>query len=103
MREHRCCPNGEIVDLDNPETYQGLPTDINELRRLMFEKIGYSHCYMNFWHGETFHDELVGRAQIKRVEKLVKGFTENEKANYDNLAWYQEQVFLFEDEIENMC
>jgi hypothetical protein len=34
---------------------------------------------------------------------MIKDFADNRKNNYDNLQWYREQVFLFQDETENMC
>lgn len=50
--------------------------------------------------------------QRQRIYKLIKYFAENEnKYSYTedknkklkNLMWYKEQVFLFQDETENMC
>jgi len=36
---------------------------------------------------------------------LVKKFAENERGHLsdDNLMWLKEQIFIFEDETENMC
>ena len=90
---------GEEVDLDDPKTYENLQRDINELRTLMLSNIGYSYCYMNYWHKDVFSR---GK-QKKRVEKLIKNFTENERENMNNIQWYKEQVYIFDDEIENMC
>jgi hypothetical protein len=56
---------------------------------------------MNFWYKDIFGKRDGG--QKKRVELLIKNFTENERENYENILWYQEQIFLFQDEIENMC
>lgn len=98
MREFSCAPFHEItVDLDNPETYKFLPNDVNALRDIMLCEIGYYYCYVNYWRKGW------DKKQVKRVEKLIKNFTENEQANYHNVLWYQEQVFIFQDEIENMC
>jgi hypothetical protein len=41
--------------------------------------------------------------QKKRVKKMIKYFSENEKDNANNIMWYKEQIYLFQDEIENMC
>jgi hypothetical protein len=102
MRKFTVFENFE-VDLDDEKTYDFLPKTKKELRDLMFKEIGYAHCYMNFWYKDIF-DEHDG-CQKKRVENLIKNFTENEKENYhnDNLMWYKEQIFLFQCEIENMC
>lgn len=105
MRKFKCRPFYDIeVDLDDPKTYEHLPNDIGKLRNLMFEKIGYSYCYMNFWHKEIFSDKKsYASKQKKRIKKLIKNFTENARYNYNNILWYKEQVFIFEDEIENFC
>ena len=94
------CAFGEEVDLDNPDTYINLPDNTKELRSLMFQEIGYYYCYVNFWHKDVYK---VHKDQKKRVEKLIKNFTENERSNRNNVIWYKEQVFIFQDEIENMC
>ena len=102
MRKFRTAPFSEIeVDLDDPKTYAHLPQNVKELREYMLARIGYAHCYMNFWRKDVFSKG--GYGQKSRVDKLIRDFTENEKQNYDNVLWYQEQIFLFEDEIENMC
>jgi len=89
------------VDLDNPETYSYLPDSISVLRDMMFAHIGYYHCYINHWHKDWFHNGNNG--QKTRVEKLIENFTENESEHYYDVRWYQEQIFLFEEETENMC
>lgn len=99
MRKFTCRPFSDEVDLDDPKTYDHLPKTTKELRQLMLSEIGYAYCYMNFWHKEVF--EMCN--QKGKVDELIKIFTDNEKKNYDNILWYQEQIFLFQDEIENMC
>lgn len=102
MRKFICRPSGELdVDLDNPKTYEHLPQNKEKLRQKMLSEIGYAYCYMNFWHKNIFGKKDGG--QKKRVELLIKFFTDNEKRNYENILWYQEQIFLFQDETENMC
>lgn len=90
---------GEVVDLDDPETYSGLPDEISVLRKLIFEKIGYSYCYMNHWYRDIYNNS----SQKSDVENMITYFTQNELQNSNNVMWYKEQVFRFEDEIENMC
>jgi hypothetical protein len=99
MRSFTCRPFGDVVDLDDPKTYDHLPEDVEELRTLMLSKIGYAYCYINFWHPYAFK----GSEQENRVNLLVSDFTENEGQNYNNPLWYKEKIFLFQDEIENMC
>lgn len=106
MRIFKCRPFGEEVDLDNPETYEGLPKTVKELREMMLAKIGFAYCYTEFWHKDLF--DKMDKVQRNRIKLLVKNFTENEKQYWgkngeDAVLWYQEQIFLFEDEIENMC
>ena len=100
MRKFKCSL-GEVVDLDDINTYSHLPNTIDELRKLMFQEIGYAYCYMNYWYSDVFNRKDI--KQKKHVKKLIKTFTENSDDNRDNIMWYKEQVFLFQDEIENMC
>ena len=99
MRKHVCSPFGEIVDLDNPETYSHLPKTTKELRQTMFAEIGMAYTYMYFWHKKVFKKS----SQTERVNLLIKNFADNERENYSNVLWYQEQIFLLQDETENMC
>lgn len=101
MRKFITSPFGDTVDLDDPNTYKHLPQNVDELRRHMFCEIGYFYCYTKFWHKDIFDPDTTG--QVRRVEILIKDFTENERENYDNVLWYQEKLYLFKDEIENMC
>lgn len=112
MREFKCRPFGDItVDLDDPETYSHLSDIADELDMLMYSEIGKAICYMDFWFQDVFpkeypefpHEELVGYQQRHRVYKLIEDFTNNRKNNYNNIMWYKEQVFLLQDETENMC
>jgi len=103
MRKFTCTPNGEVVDLDDPETYSHLPEEHDELDDLMFEEIGKAMVYMNYFYPDVFNDSSSGTAQRKRIEVLIKDFAENRKHNYHRAIWYQERIFLFQDETENMC
>lgn len=102
MRKYKQHFDGVEVDLDNSEIYSFLPNTIDELDDRMFKEIGYVLCYMDYFHPDWFGKKRDG-GQRKRVNKLIQNFTENRKHNYQNLMWYKEQVFLFEDETENMC
>ena len=103
MRNFKCSFENIEVDLDDPKTYEHLPNTTKELRQIMLSEIGYTHCYMNYWHKDVFGSKKYNGNQIKRIKTLIKNFTENERENSDNVMWYKEQIFLFQDEIENMC
>ena len=92
---------GSEVNLDNSKTYKHLPQNTKELRQLMWLEIGYTYCYMSFWYKDIFKKQ--GRKQKKQVKLFIKNFIKNEEQNYENVLWYQEQIFLFQNEIENMC
>ncbi len=97
MRKFKTHPFGDEVDLDDESTYDYLPKSIKELDDLMFREIGYSYCYFTYFHSDWY------KPQVKKIKKLIKVFTSNRKKNYNNLKWFQEQVFIFQNEIENMC
>lgn len=101
MREFKLNSITKTVDLDNSETYNKLPKNADELRSLMFKEIGYTYCYMNYWYKDVFGTPRDG-GQKERVENLIKYFTENEKSNRTNIRWLQEQVFIFQEETENL-
>lgn len=103
MRKLFLSPNGPEVDLDDPETYRGYPQDIKSLENRMFFQIGYAHVYMNHWNKDVYEDWKGAKDQKHRVEALIKNFSENRSKNYQNVRWYQEQILIFENEIENMC
>lgn len=103
MREYKCTDlSGKIVDLDDPKTYEYLPKEVEALNHLMLKEIGYYYCYTHFWHKDMFVEKKED-SQMNRVEKLIKDFTDNRDKNWENIIWFQEQVFLFQDETENMC
>ena len=118
------------VDLNDPKTYDYLPKTWKELEFIMFKEIGYAICYMDFFpsrkglfpkrkrkpdmvkmsdvFGPKYSDKLIDLnnscwEQRQRVYKLIEEFTKERKNNYGNVAWWREQVFLFQDETENMC
>lgn len=91
------------VDLDDPKTYEHLPKTIDELRKKMLEEIGYSYVYVYFWHSDMRFGD-----QCDRIDELILDFADNDRSHRFNptkkdILWYQEQLFLFGDEIENMC
>jgi len=102
MREFKTSFNGSAVDLDNPQTYDYLPNNPKELDDKMFSEIGYVLCYMNNFHPDWFRCRRDG-GQRKRVMKLIENFCNERKNHYSDVLWLQEQVYLFQDETENMC
>lgn len=125
MRKYKPCDEPE-VDLDNPKTYKHLPKTYDELRKLMYREIGYALCYMDYFSSRKgcfpfkkskkklmikhpFSKKMVnvsnsGYEQRQRVYKLIKNFANNEnRKSSKDLMWWKEQVFLFQDETENMC
>lgn len=92
---------GHEFDLDEEETYSHLPKEARALDDRMFKEIGYALCYMDNFHPEDF--PVKGRGQRQRVELRIHNFCENRMAHYEDVIWLREQVFLFEDETENMC
>lgn len=100
MRNFKTSPFGDIVDLDDSDTYNHLPDNTKQLDNLMFKEIGYALVYMNYFHKENF-DKYP--SQKESVHKLIDFFSKNRVLNYHNILWYQEQIFLFQNETENMC
>ena len=101
MREYKCSDlSGEVVDLDDPKTYDYLPDEAKELNDLMLREIGYALSYMDYIHTDIFppNDD-----QRERVVKLIKAFWKSRRDNWENPMWFKEQIFLFQDETENMC
>ena len=116
---------GKEVDLDDPKTYDYLPKTEKELDALMFREIGYALVYMDYFpsrkglfpkrkrkpnmvehpyaNGKMVDIANTSYDQRKRVEALIQNFATERKNNYNNILWYQEQIFLFQDETENMC
>ena len=132
MRKFKCSPFGDVVDLDNPDTYKYLPNTIKELRNLMFREIGYALVYMDYFPNHKGHfpkrkqkekwvmlskcivlkkgrkDRKIeinngGYNQRQRIYALIKKFADDKGYYSTNIMWWKEQVFLFQDETENMC
>ncbi len=96
MREFKTAFEG-IVDLDDPDTYSYMANDIGSIRDEIHKEIGYCYCYFNYWHKPW--DEK----QEARVEILIKKYTDEWSDNRTNLHWHKEMLYIFQDEIENMC
>lgn len=97
-------------DLDDPNTYKYLPKTDRELDDLMFKEIGRAIVYMDYFHPDWFGHEPCenplrnsGYEQRKRIMEMVEYYAVNRKSNWGNHLWFQERVFLFQSETENMC
>lgn len=113
MRKYKTF-DGEEVDLDNPDTYEHLPIECEVLDELMFKQIGYALCYMDYFHPEVFNTQIFvmhddgtktpfDGEQRARINEMIKDFCDNRRNHYNDVMWYQEKIFLFQDETENMC
>lgn len=111
MRPFKTRPFGDIVDLDDDSTYLYLSNKTaRELEVIMLSEIGYALCYMNISHSDLYphsksDNDLYdsGYNQRKRIEKLIDFYWKNRINHYDDIKWIREQIFIFQDEIENMC
>ena len=112
MRPYKTSFDQQEVDLNDPTLYDHLPNDTSLLDDLMFKEIGYALCYMNYFHPIIFPKskkhkindlKLCGYQQRKRIKKLIKYFCANRHDHYNDVLWLKEQVYLFQDETENMC
>lgn len=97
MREFKTEPFGDIVDLDDDATYDYLPKTASDLDDLMFKEIGQALVYIKHFHPD--HSIY----QCNRIHALVTKFANNRSDHYDDIKWLREQVFIFQDETENMC
>ncbi len=75
--------------------YYGLPDTIDALDRLMFERIGFIKCVFEY-KSHNYHD------QKPIVDRLCYDFFKNRITFIDNKEWYQEQVYNFIEETENI-
>jgi len=88
---------GKTVDLDDPQTFDYLPNDWAELDNRMFKNIGFALVYVKHFHPDWCE------AQTDRINVLIKHFADNRHLHYEDVMWYKEQSYLFEEETENMC
>lgn len=76
-------------------------------RKVKPEMVKVRDLFPNSKHHKNSDKEIDinngGYDQRQRVYKLIQHFADNRRHNYDNIMWLKEQVFLFQDETENMC
>lgn len=90
--------HGVAVDLDDPNTYKDYPQDVTEVINELYKKIGYSQVYMIRY---DFVSSKYGREQMYRIQNFLHTLAIDWKGK--DLLWWQKQLFLFRDEVENMC
>ena len=44
-----------------------------------------------------------GIKQKNKINKMIQYYTDNYREHFNDILWLKEQIFLFQDEIENMC
>ena len=112
-RYHLTDMSDETVDLDNESIYSGLPSTEKELFNRMLQNIGYALSYMDFIWKDSF--PLDARQRVRVNELITKFWSEGREERWPgepereanqkrfDPRWLKEQIFIFEDEIENMC
>lgn len=99
--------HGGHVDLDDESIYEHLPNTRDELTARMWQEIGYALSYMDYIHRESY--PMDSRQRIRVMELVARFWREGREELEDgtlksaNVRWLREQVFVFQDEIENMC
>lgn len=100
MHKHRFGLDLIESDLNDPTTYDYLPKNLEELRRLMWYEIGFALWYMDYHMPDVY---VIGDLQRVDIELLIRKFTDERRKNCQNVKWWQEQIFVFQCKIENMC
>lgn len=97
----------ETFDLDDETTYANLPNEEEELTNRMWKNIGFALSYMDFIHRDLY--PMDSRQRIRVTELIAKFWREGREDMPDgdmkrgDVRWLKEQIFIFEDETENMC
>lgn len=91
---------GREVDLDDPATYTQLPQTIRGVLDNLYGEIGYAMLYILGDHWSVHSPD-----QCARVNAMVKDIAKhwNERPRTQPLIFWQEKLYLFMDETENMC
>lgn len=95
---------GHKVDLDDPATYKYLPQEKDKVLEKLYQEVGYAHLYIMGTKWERYSKE-----QVKRVRELTEEISKFFGAGAGKNMWaqstifWQEKLFIFLDEIENMC
>lgn len=90
--------HGCEVDLDDPATYIKMSQDIWEVRNELYRCIGYSRLHLL---GHKFSEQR----QIENVDKIIREIADGFGSKFHELPlqWWQEKLFILENETENLC
>ena len=94
----------ENVDLNDEKTYRRCSYrnwNCSKLLNEAYREIGFIKMYVEHYHPDWDSE------QVSRIEKLLFWFGKEHRRCYGNSAegrlWLRKWLFLFKDEIENMC
>ena len=97
-------PFGGTVDLNNPTTYKNCTYrnwDVKKLRQAIYEKVGYAKLYVEFFHPDW------DKTQVEHINQLLFWFSKEHRKYYQDTPearfWLRKWLFIFNNEIENMC
>lgn len=98
--------HGDLVDLDDPETYRAehweIYKKVHELREYLWAEIGKSLVYMEFLHPHSDWGK-----QAERVRQFAfffaNEFHNRGQDNEENRLWWRKLTYRFLDEVENQC
>lgn len=95
---------GKKHDLDNPKTYDYLPSSIKKLENMILRDYGWACAYIPRDHSTEKLNELMDR-QLEQVEVFMDNYWKYrlEKSYSKDLIWFKEQAFILENMIENLC
>lgn len=98
--------HGEMVDLDDPETYRAETWEIykkvHEIRAYLWGEIGKSFVYMDFMHPHMgFEKQRERVAQFAFI--LAHEFHNRHDDTEENRRWWRKLTYKFLDEVENQC
>lgn len=98
--------HGEMVDLDDPETYRSeiwqVHRRVHEIRAYLWGEIGKSIVYMDFMHSDTDWEPQRSRVMEFAVT-LASEFHNRGKDDEENRLWWRKLTYRFLDEVENQC
>jgi len=102
--------HGDLVDLDDPETYRAeiweIYKKVSELRHYLWGEIGRSFVYMDYLMHDSKWPDAYDK-QRKRVVEFAKIFASEfhnrGKDDEENRLWWRKLTYKFLDEVENQC
>jgi hypothetical protein len=96
---------GNIVDLDNPDTYQyevWADFTVEQLYQECVREMGFALLYTQYWFPGTDWG-----TQTKRIHGFCVWFAREARKKREetllNRIWFKKFLYRFQDEIENLC